>query len=364
MKNKLNQGINIDNIKEYLYNRDDIPKWTWEDYFKYIKVFNLQEDFERKTKLRKNNEVNEDITKYKYQKVNNGHDKVFRTILDNKKEAIYFINKVLNLKMTEDEIEKYKENYVTEKLINKETDIVYKVKNKKVFILIEHQTKIDYSMPYRIMRYQYEITTSAIETKRLGKKEYKMPVVIPIVLYTGNKKWNAKQYIKEVQERFYHYNGEELGRYKLVDVNDYTEEELLKENSFLSKAMLIEAKSDTNNIVECLDKIIDVVNKNKEYSKEQKKLLSIMLDMVLRIKIDNDDQTNRLIEKIKIGGEEEMLALVENIKRENIRLVNQGRKEGIRKRNIEIAKKLKEKSSSIEFIMEVTGLSKEKIEKL
>ena len=31
------------------------------------------------------------------QYINNEHDKIFRKILDNKKEAVYFLNKTLNL---------------------------------------------------------------------------------------------------------------------------------------------------------------------------------------------------------------------------------------------------------------------------
>jgi predicted transposase/invertase (TIGR01784 family) len=303
--------------------------------------------------------VREDGEKYEL-KINNEHDKVFRTILDDKKEAISFINKVLDLTLEENEIEKYKENYVTENLINKETDIVYKIKNRNVFILIEHQTKIDYSMPYRIMRYQYEIITSAIDIKKLKQKLYKIPIVIPIVLYTGRKKWDATKYIKESQESFYGYEGQELGKYKLVDVNDYTEEELLKERTFLSKAMLIESKSNTENIVEYLDKIIDIVNKDNIYTDKQRKLLSTILNIVLRIKIDNNIETNRLIDKINIGGEKEMLALVDNVKRENRRLVNQGKRE----EKIEIAKKMKNNNYKIEQIVMITGLKEEVINKI
>ena len=368
MNNKINSEININENVEKIYNDDSIPKFTFKDFLKYQAIFHPEDKIEFDNML----ELNEDSEDYNYNKVNNEHDKVFRTILSDKKEAVIFINKALDLNLKESEIEKYKENYITENLINKETDIVYKIKNKNVFILIEHQTKIDYSMPFRIMEYQFKITKSAVNVNKLKLKEYKIPIVIPIVLYTGRKKWNAKEYIKDAQESFKQYNGEELGRYKLVDVNNFTEEELLKEKTFLSKAMLIERKSDDENIVNYLERTVNVLLNNNEFTQEQRNFLIVMLDIILRRKINNDEITNKLIKKLKKREEKEMLAILDAIDEENERILQkgikegkkEGMKEGIRKTKISNAKKMKNANLDITLIIEITGLSKEEIEKL
>ena len=219
-------------------------------------------------------------------------------------------------------------------------------------------------MPYRIMEYQFKITKSAVEIKKLKLKEYKIPIVIPIVLYTGTRKWNVKKYIKEAQESYKQYNGEELGRYKLVDVNNFTEEELLKEKTFLSKAMLIESKKDTGEMVECFEKIINILNKDKVYTKEQKHLLAIMLNLIFRNKINNDNITDNLIRKINSEEEKEMLAILDTIAEENERILQQGIKEGIRKNKLNNAQKMKKANLDIKLIMEITGLSKKEIENL
>lgn len=230
--------------------------------------------------------------------------------------------------------------------------------------MIEHQTRIDYSMPYRIMEYQYKIIESAIDIKKIKNKKYKIPLVIPIVLYTGRKRWDAKKYVKETQENFYQYNGKEIGEYNVIDVNDYTEEELLKENTFLSKAMLIESKIGTANLIHYLDKIIDIINKDEIYSKEQKKLLSAMLDLSLRRKIDNNNETDRLIKKIKKEGGGNMLAILDMIDEENRRILNKGIRKGIKERNKEILEVMIKNNYTMEQIMQITGFSKEKIEKM
>ena len=360
MINKFNQQINIDENIEKIYNDDSIPKFTFKDFLKYQAIFHPEDKIEFDNTLR----VCEESETYTYNKVNNEHDKVFRTILSNKKEAVIFINKTLKLNLKEDEIEKYKENYITENLINKETDVVYKIKNKNVFILIEHQTKIDYSMPYRIMEYQFKITKSAVDINKLKLKEYKIPIVIPIVLYTGRKKWNAKEYIKDAQESFKQYNGEELGRYKLVDVNNFTEEELLKEKTFLSKAMLIESKKDTEEMIESLEKIINILNEDNVYTKQQKQLLAIMINLIFRNKINNDKITDNLIKRLDKKEEKEMLAILDTIAEENERILQQGKREGRKDTTINYVRKMKKANLDIKLIMEITGLTKEKIENL
>lgn len=94
-------------------------------------------------------------------------------------------------------------------------------------------------MPYRILEYEVAIIRSSIDFNKIKNKGYRIPLVIPIVLYTGNKKWNAKKYMMECQEEF---NGIKisLGNYNLIDINDFTEKELLNDKTFISKIMLIE----------------------------------------------------------------------------------------------------------------------------
>ena len=187
--------------------------------------------------------------------INNEHDKIFRKILDYKKETVKFLNKVLKppRKLTVDDIEKFNSKFVTDELLNSESDVIYKIKDKEIYILIEHQTKVDHSMTYRILKYEYLIMDSVIDKKKVKNKGYIMPVVIPIVLYTGARKWNAKVMMPKFKDM-------EISKYIVVDVNNYSEEQLLKEPSFLSKAMLIEKMRDTKRLAKVLLSIIIEMN--------------------------------------------------------------------------------------------------------
>ena len=106
------------------------------------------------------------------------------------------------------------------------SDIVYKMKEKEIFFLIEHQQKIDYDMPKRILEYEVEIIKQATRGKKMTKQEHKLPRVIPIVIYTGSGKWNVEKYIEECQEILSKADCVRLGEYYVLDVNNYTKEEL------------------------------------------------------------------------------------------------------------------------------------------
>ena len=303
----------------------------------------------------------------KYYVVNHQHDKIFRTVLDRKSDAIALINKALNTQLEAKDIEKYNSSFINKVFQNREADIVYKIKDRSIFILIEHQTKVDYLMPYRILEYEVAIMQSAIDLDKIKNKESKIPLVIPIVLYTGNKKWNAKKYLEENQEKIEGIeNG--LGNYNLIDINEMTEKELLEDNSFISKMMLIEKSKNTENIVEILEKIVKIT---KEEDKETlRRIISIILEEKIGI-----TKAKELIEKME-GDEGNMLAVVDMIRRENQMYIEigkkegkiEGKKEGVKqgelKEKIKIVTNMLKEKFNIETIQKITGINKEEIEKI
>lgn len=73
----------------------------------------------------------------------------------------------------------------------------------------------------------------------------------------------------------------------------------------------------------------------------------------------------RLMYEASFREECERASLLASGKRAGIKEGHfQGRREGVREASLEIAKKLKNNDSPISFIVEVTGLSKEEVERL
>ena len=312
--------------------------------------------------------------------INNTHDKIFRTILSDKEEAAKFITKHLNLKkaILPKDLEIYNSSFITNNFQNQEADIVYKIKKTNIFILIEHQTKIDKIMPFRILSYQVEIIRKNIEWSKINRQDYKLPLVIPIVLYTGKRKWNAKMRVSEIQNKLEDIEIEP-GSYKLVDINTFNKKELLEDNLFTSKMMLLEKASSKESLENYLEEIIQKIQE------KNKKVMIQIIDVILKQEIGRE-KSEKLIKILK-GGDENMLACLEMLEKEEKRKARQAKlneirakKEGMEigekngeKRGLilglkqgatQVARKLLSKNFSIDEIVDITGLSKKEIEKL
>ena len=295
---------------------------------------------------------------------NNEHDKVFREVLSIKEEALYLINKALKPKKEiKEEIELYNSKFVTSKYEYRESDIIYKVKNKNIFFIIEHQSTVDYSMVYRMLEYSVEIMRQIIEGKENKRKTYKYPLIIPIVIYTGDKKWNAKLCMREVREKIEWY--EEKEEISLVDINKYTREELLEEKNILSKVMILEKSKNEAEFIENVEKVLQTTEeKNIE---KLKNIIRYKAEGIIETK-----EIEKILKKVKKEKEEITMTLAERIKRnekeEKMKARNEGRREGKREGRIEgrseIAKELLKIGMPIKQIEKVTKFSEKEIEKL
>ena len=327
--------------------------FSYIEYLKYSRI--IKEEYS----------LNEEVAEYKYdnKKINHIHDKTFRKILDDKKEFTIFINKIFNLeeRLEEKDIEKYNRKFVSVDYTNQESDVIYKLKNKEIFILVEHQTKIDKKMPIRILKYELEIIRSRMdENNRL-----EFPIIIPIVLYTGKQRWNAKINYPSYNSELARYRGLKKVEYNLVDINDYTIEDLYKENSILTKIMILEKSNKYIEIINNVDKIVTKVYDSKLYTQTQKEMLLNILNNTMINIVGNKKMKEY---KIKLEGGENMLALYEMIENERNEIYSTGIKEGKVKGKIEgikaIAKKMIRMKFDKDTIMKATGIKEEELEKM
>ncbi len=302
--------------------------------------------------------------------INHPHDKIFRAVLEDKKQIIEVINDVLNLtrKLTEHEIDIYNSSFVNERFENKESDIVYKMKENDIFFLIEHQSKIDYEMPMRVLNYEIEIMRQALGNRKIAKNS-KIPMIIPIVIYTGKGKWNAALKIEEYQEMLQDYKIRALGEYNLIDINDYSIEELEKNETFLAKLMIIEKSENKEELIKNLTKIVE-----NEKVTENAKLLYRIISYVLREKLGNE-MTKELLKKLKGGNENMGLAVMEMLEKEERELKRkikktreEGRLLGIEQGKnigkIEVVKEMLKNHIKDSVIKKVTHIEEKELEKL
>ena len=315
-------------------------------------------------KENKNNNTKRNIRQQlKARRINNEHDKIFRTVLDKKTDVSKFLNKFLGLNIKTEELEKYNSSYIDPKFKNKEADIVYRIKDKNIFLLIEHQTKIDKKMPIRLHEYSTEIMASAME-----ENKYKsIPSVIPIVLYTGKTKWKIENETIEKQQFFKEVKLID-GDFNLIDINDFSKKELLEDDILITKMMLVEKCKDEIEMVQALEKI---ENKIKE---EDKSTFRRIVKEIWSLRIGTEN-ASKILEKIEEGSGN-MMAVMEMLLAENEKYINigrqEGRQEGMKKGRLEggkqkikeIVQKMLAENFTKEMIMKITGLKKEEIEEI
>lgn len=202
------------------------------------------------------------------------HDKIFKEILQDKGEMAKFINTFVGHKIESDELEIYNPNYITKNFEYKNADIVYKVKEDEIYFLIEHQTKVDYAMAYRILNYCVEIIKRAVTSLEINRASFRYPKVIPIVLYTGNQKWTASTSFSKIEIQYEDIEGKNIdAKYKLIDINEYEEEELLNEKTLLASVMILENCKNNEEAINVLRNII----KNLIDDEQKEKLKRIVM---------------------------------------------------------------------------------------
>ena len=300
--------------------------------------------------------------------MHNSHDTAIREVLNDKEEASILINEVLGLKgenkITKDMLETQDNRFITSSYYNKETDIIYKIKSKNIYILIEHQSKVEKSMAKRIAEYEIEI----IRKHEREKKNTKIPLIIPIIVYTGKRRWTATKNLSELQEQVIWTTISALGRYKIYDANKYKKDEAIKAKGVLPKIILLERAENK----EELEKIYKQLNNIKLTEKEREEIYKYTCNIA--VKFFDEEQVKELKNKYKKGGEGDML--VETLKREMkrdreeaIKLgLAEGRAKGMAKGRIiertEIAKKMLKDKVDKETIKRWTNFTDKELEKI
>ncbi len=92
-------------------------------------------------------------------------------------------------------LEKLNSSYVTEELLDRASDIVWRVRFNGdwiyIYLLIEFQSTVDPWMALRVMVYTGLMYQDLIRTGQINAGKEKLPPVFPIVIYNGQTKWTA-----------------------------------------------------------------------------------------------------------------------------------------------------------------------------
>lgn len=126
--------------------------------------------------------------------------------LKNKSKILKFLNSYLKLS---DPIEKNNLEDCSNIIQKEKESFLYKIKGKEIYIFIKISNAKDNNLIYKIFNLAMEIIN--YWNNNMMKKSLRYPIVIPIVIYTGNEDWQENydfsKYINYENNGIYlHYN--------------------------------------------------------------------------------------------------------------------------------------------------------------
>lgn len=268
---------------------------------------------------------------------NNIHDKSYRDLLSNKDTFLNliqtFVSDTWGNKITKDNLVLVNKSYILSDYEELESDIVYKARigGQDVFfyMVLEFQSSVDYRMPVRLLLYMIEIWREVLKNttqKQFKRKNFRLPSIVPIVLYTGKKKWTVARSLREVLSNSELFGDSILDfKYEFIDINKYDKEELYNKKNISSAIFLLDQNIYRDEFYERLIHIVSTFNQLKEEEKSQLKHWLINVN-------EEEDYIENIEKIFGAKSKEEFLVMTSNISKGLERLKKdvklEGKKEG------------------------------------
>ncbi|GHV80379.1 hypothetical protein AGMMS49944_21700 [Spirochaetia bacterium] len=197
-------------------------------------------------------------------------DNSFKLILGNHELFVEFLRDYLDIELLKDvrpeDIEDMSERFLPLFQDNQDSDTVKRINLKGmpplfVIALLEHESRVNYRSSFKMLQYiclildSYEKEVNRDHEGLSATRDFRYPPVLPIIFYDGSPAWTAEKNFFDrtaLNEVFAKYIPK--FEYILVDLNRYTQEDLVRFNDVLSLVMMID-KLETWDGVSLLSKL-------------------------------------------------------------------------------------------------------------
>ena len=287
------------------------------------------------------------------------YDSAYKYIFSNK--TIFcqliksFVNEDFVKKINVDNIDLLDKSFVSDEFLQRESDIIYRVKLGKndiyIYILLEFQSTVDKTIPVRMLLYLIQFYDLLFRNSQKGK----LPSVFPILIYNGQDDWIIPSNIKDlIDKRIPEKYIPSFEYYSIIEKN-ISDEVLLKIHNLASAIIYLEKIKDEKKLKEAIDRAIKLIEKEniidvRMFTIWFKRLFNQKVSPVEIAKINNLLEAKTMLTSVADQ-------ILERGKKEGI-------KEGIKEGKIEDARNLKKEGIPIKIISKCTGLTKEEIEEL
>jgi predicted transposase/invertase (TIGR01784 family) len=287
------------------------------------------------------------------------HDEVVKDFLSDNETAKSFFKEYLPAEIVKsldfNTLHICKDTFLNKKLAKYFSDILYQISLNNIgifiYLLIDHKSREEGFMGFQFLKYMVRIWELYLKQ---NKKAETLPVIIPIVIYHGPKKWEvdtrftsffkAPGYMKEYIPDF---------KYNLYDISHVPDEEIkgavLLRILFMTLKYIFTPELNYRLREEIFPLFLELKDKKKgtEY-------LEVLLRYLTRSAGSlPEKELNEAVTQLFEEGGELMETIAEKLK-----------KEGMEEKAKETAKRMLEDGLPIETISKYTGLPEKKVKAL
>jgi len=134
---------------------------------------------------------------------------------------------------------------------------------------------------------------------------------------------------------------------------------LEQDDFFFSKMLLLEKLKTQEDIVSALDKMIQT-----EKDKNNRDILKRVIAFIMKDKLP-EEETKELLEKLESEGKDMVMEVLQKESERQRRLgERKGRREGRLEGRLDIFKNMLKRNMKVDQIQEITGITKEELEKI
>lgn len=221
-----------------------------------------------------------------------------------------------------------------------------------VHVLIEHQSKPDKHMAFRLMRY----AIAAIQ-RHLDAGNKKLPLVIPILFYAGkpspcpnSTNWLQLFDNSVLAQQLYSED------FPLVDVTIISDDDIMQHRS-MAALTLIQKHIRERDLSDLMDRLITIMLTTNMTRQQVRSLIHYMVQAGNTS--NAEAYVRQLAQRVPQHGDE-LMTIAEQLEQKGI---EKGIEKGGREATLKIAKAMLQKGMDFAIIMEMTELSKEDLAK-
>jgi predicted transposase/invertase (TIGR01784 family) len=222
----------------------------------------------------------------------NTDDKGYRRILSDRRNFCDFVKTHIAAPWAErldaDCLELVNTRFVTKDFKDKEADVIYKARveggDAVFYVHLELQSDPDFTMPFRLLVYMTELLRQIFAEageKARSRKGFRLPAVVPVVLYNGGGKWNCAKSFREYLGGCALFAPNVIDfEYILIDINEPDEAALLNTPTLMNLAMLADRSGTPERVLRRLHKVLEAASRLTQ--DERLQLHAWIFDVVLR----------------------------------------------------------------------------------